>query len=95
MRMFTLASSEASEYVDLRDYKSIIESTVTGIIPKAKVEVFKNCYVIDEVTKGESIRIGRILASTQLGKYCIKISKLFSGETIDETDLKNLEDLSE
>lgn len=95
MRMFTLASGAARKNVDLRDYEDIIIKAITDIIPNAKVKVFEDCYVIDKVTKGESIKIGRKLASTKLCTYCIKISKLFSGEEISKKFIELLENEKE
>lgn len=85
MRIFSLASQEARKNVDLTDYETLITGTVLSIIPNAKVKVHKHFYTIDHVTKGESIKIGKVLSrSCNLGKYCIKISKLFSGTEADE-----------
>ena len=42
MREFRLASSEARVNVDLRDFEELIISTVTTVIPKAKVKVYKD-----------------------------------------------------
>lgn len=92
MRMFTLASGAARKEVDLRDYEDVIIKAVTDVIPNAKVEVFKECYVVDSVTVGESIKIGRKLASTKLCMHCIKISKLFNGANINRSFLELLEE---
>lgn len=92
MRMFTLACGAARKEVDLRDYEDVIIKAVTDVIPNAKVEVFKECYVVDSVTVGESIKIGRKLASTALCTYCIKISKLFNGGNINDRFLELLQD---
>ena len=86
MREFRLASSSASVNVDLWDFEELIISTVTTVIPKAKVKVYKDRYTIDDVSKGESISIGKILAKTMMGHYCIQLSKLFCGTEIDETE---------
>ena len=95
MRRFSFASGYFRNNIDLQKYESIIINAVHEVIPNAKVTVFHDSYVIDKVTKGESIKIGRKLASTQLCAYCIKISKLFSGEEIDDIDLELLERLEQ
>lgn len=77
MRRFSFASGYFRDTIDLQKYESIIINAVHEVIPNAKVTVFHDSYVIDKVTKGESIKIGRKLASTQLCGYCIKISKLW------------------
>ena len=82
MRMFTLASGAARKEVDLRDFEDIIINTVKDVIPGAKVKVYPDGYVVDAITTGEAIKIGRKLASTALCTYCIKISKLFNGENL-------------
>lgn len=93
MRKFSLASPEARETVDLTAHEKLITDTVKSIIPNAKVKVYEHFYTIDHVTKGQSIKIGKVLSkSCNLGKYCIQISKLFSGTeseeemTFDNTD---------
>ena len=82
MRLFTFASGAARKEVDLRDFEDIIINTVKEVIPGAKVKVYPDGYVVDKITTGEAIKIGRKLASTELCTYCIKISKLFNGENL-------------
>ena len=82
MRLFTFASGAARKEVDLRDFEDIIINTVKEVIPGAKVKVYPYGYVVDKITRGEAIKIGRKLASTDLCTYCIKISKLFNGENL-------------
>ena len=88
MRKYTLASSNARSNVDLRLYSSFIEATVHEIMPDAVVTVESNFYTVSPTpSKGDAIRIGRKLSKKQaLGQHCIKISKLFNGETIENEE---------
>lgn len=88
MRKYSFASGDARRSIDMRRYEDLIQNAVHEVIPNAKVVVLHDCYVVDEITKGESIKIGRILASTIMGKNCITISKLFCGEETDETKIE-------
>lgn len=92
MRLFTFASGAARKEVDLRDFEDIIINTVKEVIPGAKVKVYPDGYVVDKITTGEAIKIGRKLASTDLCTYCIKISKLFNGGNINDRFLELLEE---
>lgn len=85
MRKYTLASSDARNDVDLRMFSYFIEATVHEFMPDAVVVVESNYYTVSPTpSKGDAIRIGRKLSKKQsLGQHCIKISKLFNGETID------------
>lgn len=79
MRMFKLSKAELREQVDLTLYTDIIEKAVHDIVPDAQVIVERDCYIVDNVSKGESIRIGRKLAATPLGEFSKEIYTLFSG----------------
>ena len=77
MRVYKLAAPYHRSYVDLRDFKDIIEQAVHKEVPDAKVVVKEECYEIDkDISKGDAIRIGRTLASGELGQYCLQRANL-------------------
>ena len=86
MRRYYLASTENRGKVDLRAYQDVIIDSVHQIMPHAQVTVEKGCYTVDPTpTKGDAIRIGRLLSSGNvMGSYCIKISKLFCSEEVEK-----------
>ena len=86
MRRYYLASSDDRETVDLRDYKETIETAVHKYMPQARVEVSERYYTVDPTPdRGDAIRIGRILSDKDiLGKYCVKIPKLFCSEEMEK-----------
>lgn len=84
MRRYYLASVDKRGIVDLRLYQNEIVEAVHQIMPKAQVVVKEKCYEVTPTpTKGDAIRIGRLLSSKDvMGGYCIKISKLFCSEEV-------------
>lgn len=84
MRKYYLASVKERGKVDLRDYQNEIIAAVQKIMPQAQVEVMRECYTVHPTpTKGNAIRIGRILSSKDvLGGCCVQIPKLFCSEEI-------------
>lgn len=94
MRKYTLASSDARSNVDLRRFAGFIEDTVHEFMPDAIVIVERDYYTVSPTPeKGDAIRIGRRLSKRQaLGQHCIKISKLFNGETIEVKENVNGEE---
>ena len=56
MRVYKLAAPYHRSYVDLRDFKDIIEQAVHQEVPDAKVVVKEDCYEIDrDISKGDAI----------------------------------------
>ena len=86
MRRYYLASVEKRGIVDLRWYEDEIVEAVHQIMPGAQVEIKQDCYEVTPTpAKGDAIRIGRLLSSKDvMGEYCIKISKLFCSEEVEE-----------
>lgn len=84
MRRYILASQEARGSVDLRQHTNMIINAVHAVMPQAVVVVEKQYYTVDPApNRSEAIRIGRKLSKAQaLGRYCIKIPKLFNSEEI-------------
>lgn len=89
MRKYTLASIDARKEVDLRYFSEFIEKTVHEFMPNAIVNVEQNYYTVSPTPqKGDAVRIGRKLSSNKdMGKYCVKIPKLFYGTNIDNMEV--------
>lgn len=95
MRKYTLASSSARDYVDLRDYQQTIEDAVHTVMPTATVQVEAGCYYVSPTpSQGDAVRIGRLICQSDLKEHCIQIPKLFSsinlgGSTSNERKSKH------
>ena len=85
MRKYYLASSGDRGDVDLRIYQKEIVEAVRKYMPGAQVEVAERHYTVHPTPdRGTAIRIGRILSDKDvLGKYCVKIPKLFCSEEVE------------
>ena len=83
MKKYTLASPEARQTLDLTNYSTIITEAVHDVVPDAVVTVYKEYYTVDHISKGESIKVGRKICASVLGKYCITLNKLFSGKEVE------------
>ena len=84
MREYSLQDPEYRKTVDLRNYKTIIEDSAHQVASDAIVTVFKDRYTITpDLTKGQLIKIGRLIAHTNLGQYCMIRPILFKGEVIN------------
>lgn len=85
MRKYTLASCDARNGVDLRDYEDIIVGAVRDVCPRAKVRVEKDCYYVSPtLSKGDAVKVGRLICKSKLSRYCIHIAKLFSSVEVKE-----------
>lgn len=86
MREYKLSDPEARADVDLTDYEDVIKKAVAKVNDEAVVEVFKDRYTIDGITRSESVQIGRQLSKTALAEYCVKVelSRLFFGHEVEE-----------
>ena len=85
MRKHYLASPGDRSDVDLRRYQKEIVDAVHRFMPGAQVEVTDRYYTVQPTPdRGTAIRIGRILSDKDvLGKYCVKIPKLFCSEEVE------------
>lgn len=82
MRIYELANTSLRRRVNLLDYKTIIEQVINEEAPAVEVTVKPNCYILDkDITKGQAIRIGRKIAHSKLGQYCLLRSILFVGHS--------------
>jgi hypothetical protein len=85
MREYQLASSVYREQIDLTKHRRLIERIVHKYVPDGEVTVNHESFLIEQdITKGQAIMIGRDLAKTELGKYCIQRPSLFVGRRIGE-----------
>ena len=84
MRIYRLADTQKRKETDLQDYAELIEKIVTSIVPGAVVIVSESDYtILSDITKGQMIKIGRALAHSELGQFCISRPILFVGEEIE------------
>lgn len=80
MTKYRLEDTKKRKQVDLRNYKTLIITIVHDIHPGAKVKVVSDGYYLsDDISRGEKIKIGRLLAKTELGQYCLNRPVLFRG----------------
>ena len=89
-RKYVLASEEARARVDLRDYEDLIRSVVRRVVPKAKVVVKRDYFIVDRLTRGQSRSLGRELSKTELVKHRQMVCRLFTGSVATEEERKVL-----
>ena len=88
MRKYYLASKDAKDNVDLREYQQVIEDAVHEVLPLASVQVAADHYIVTPTPKqGDAVKIGRAICKSALKKHCIQIPKLFT--SIEIKDEKN------
>lgn len=59
--------------IDLREFESIIKEAYRIVNPTLKVTVFSSYYeVCGNLTRGQAIEAGRIIAQSSLGRYAVK-----------------------
>ena len=85
MRKYYLASADDRGDVDLQKFQDEIIAVVHKYMPNAQVVVEKEYYTVHPTPdRGDAIRIGRQLSKSHImGRYCIKISKLFCSEEVE------------
>lgn len=70
---YYLVKPYARENTDLRDYDQGIVQAWKYVNPSLIVRVYSNYYeVIGEISKGDAIRAGRIIAKSSLGRHAVK-----------------------
>lgn len=90
MRIYELANTELRGEVNLLDYKDIIEQVISEEAPTVKVTIEPDRYILDsDITKGQAIRIGRKIARSKLGKYCLLRSILFVGHSLPKSNKRS------
>ena len=86
MRKYSLASPTAKSCVDLRDYRTIIETAVHQVLPNATVTVEERHYcVTPDPSPSAARKIGRLICRSTLKEHCVQIPTLFtSTSSIEE-----------
>lgn len=88
MRVYSLANPEYRRTVNLQDFEKDIRRAVKNTNPGLEVVVDEHSYAIpDTVTTGEVIKIGRAIAKSPLGKYCLERPVLFVGARVTCEDI--------
>ena len=88
MRVYSLANPEYRRAVNLQDFEKDIRRAVKNTNPSLEVVVDEHSYAIpDTVTTGEVIKIGRGIAKSPLGKYCLERPVLFVGARVTCEDI--------
>ena len=88
MRVYSLANPEYRNTVNLLDFERHIKKAVKNTNPDLEVVVDEHSYAIpDTVTTGEVIKIGRAIAKSPLGKYCLERPVLFIGARVLGEDI--------
>jgi hypothetical protein len=83
MRAYQLADVSLRESVNLTVYEDVIKEIIHQVIPSAEVIVQPDRYLIkNEISKGDAIRIGRNIAHSELGRFCLQRAILFIGHDI-------------
>ncbi len=88
MRVYSLANPAYRNTVNLRDFEKDIRKAVKNTNPDLDVVVDEHSYAIpDTVTTGEVIKIGRAIAKSPLGQYCLERPVLFVGARVVYEDV--------
>ena len=89
LRKYSLANGSMRGSVDLREYSDIITTAVQEFAPGSTVVVHKNHYtVLEPLTQGQAVKIGRRICESNLSQYCIKLSKLFNSKEVTNEEPK-------
>lgn len=81
MRKYYLASLDAKQNVDLRDYEDVIVEAVMEVMKDVEgilVVVYEQYYEVSPSPKrNHAVAIGRKICKSGLSQYCVQIPKLF------------------
>lgn len=86
MRRYYLTSAAARRSVDLRDFADVITNAVTTTMTGVDITVVveKDSYIVSPApSRGQAIKIGRLICRSKLNKYCVQIPKLFTGFDVE------------
>ena len=73
IKRYYLVKPYARKNIDLRGYEKVIVPAWKYVNPSVIVRVYSSYYVvIGEISKGDAIRAGRIIAKSSLGRYAVK-----------------------
>ena len=70
--------------VDLRDYEEEILDTINEVVPGKHPAVYEDCFITDELTQSEKVRLGRELFKIKGLRDCgmeVTQFRLFVGHT--------------
>jgi len=86
IRRYYLASQDARQNVDLRDYEDVIVAAVMDVMKDVEgisVAVFERCYELSvSPSRSQAVAIGRKICKSGLSKHCVMIPKLFSSNEV-------------
>lgn len=95
MRVYKLANPSSRKHVDLRDYQQLITTIVLQEAPNVVVVVEHDYYTIEgNFSKGQAIRVGRNIAKSPLGEFCILRPTLFVGHDESSKERRELHEQS-
>ena len=81
MRRYYLASPNAKQKVDLRDYEDVIVEAVMEVMKDVEgvsVVVYEQYYEVSPSPKrNQAVTIGRKICKSGLSQHCVQIPKLF------------------
>lgn len=70
---YSLVKSSARNNTDLRYYEKEILNAYKDVNPSLSVGVHDNSYVVSgNLTRGQAVRAGRIIAKSSLGSHAVK-----------------------
>lgn len=86
MRRYYLASQDAKQNVDLRDYEDVIVSAVMDVmkgVEGVSVVVHERYYEVSPTPERKyAVAIGRKICKSGLSQHCVQIPKLFSSREV-------------
>lgn len=86
MRRYYLASQDAKQNVDLRDYEDVIVTAVMDVMKDVEgvsVVVYERYYEVSPTPERKyAVAIGRKICKSGLSQHCVQIPKLFSSREV-------------
>lgn len=86
MRRYYLASQDAKQNVDLRDYEDVIVTAVMDVMKSVEgvsVVVHERYYEVSPTPERKyAVAIGRKICKSGLSQHCVQIPKLFSSREV-------------
>lgn len=96
MRKYYLASQDAKQKVDLRDYEDVIVGAVIDVMKDVEgvtVVVHERYYEVSpSPDRGHAVAIGRMICKSGLSQHCVMIPKLFSSIEVLSKEEQNDEE---
>jgi len=96
MRKYYLASQDAKQKVDLRDYEDVIVDAVMEVmrdVEDVSVVVHEKYYEVSpSPDRGHAVAIGRMICKSALSQHCVLIPKLFSSVEVLSKEEQNDEE---